>query len=144
MLILNESIYGIDKRVDSCFLDVQQTPTGRNVCGNQLGEPVSRSTCCCSMGKAWGRNCELCPAAESEEFKALCPAGSGFRPNMITVVLEDIDECSEMDNLCKDGRCSNTFGSFMCTCNDGYQIDDANAMCIGNILVLIENCSNFR
>ena len=96
------------------------------------------------MGKAWGRNCELCPAAESEEFKALCPAGSGFRPNMITVVLEDIDECSEMDNLCKDGRCSNTFGSFMCTCNDGYQIDDANAMCIGNILVLIENCSNFR
>ena len=35
--------------------------------------------------------------------------------------MEDIEECSEMDNLCKDNRCSNTFGSFMCTCNDGYK-----------------------
>ena len=51
------------------------------------------------------------------------------------VVLEDIDECDEMDNLCKDGRCSNTFGSFMCTCNDGYQIDEANAMCVGKRIV---------
>ena len=39
-----------------------------------------------------------------------------------------------MDNLCEDGRCSNTFGSFMCTCNDGYQIDDANAMCVGKLI----------
>ena len=46
------------------------------------------------------------------------------------MVLEDIDECNEMDNLCQNGRCSNTFGSFMCTCNDGYVIDDANAMCV--------------
>ena len=44
--------------------------------------------------------------------------------------MEDIDECTEMDNVCKNGRCSNTFGSFMCTCNDGYQIDDANALCL--------------
>ena len=143
--------------MSACYLDVEEkTSAARNVCRTEMGEPVSRSTCCCSVGKAWGPQCELCPEIDSEEYKALCPAGSGFRPNMITVshshcqtpneylwlleiwiilqvVLEDIDECDEMDNLCTDGRCSNTFGSFMCTCNDGYQIDEANAMCVGKL-----------
>ena len=77
----------LDKRVASCFLGVKQTPAGRNLCEKELGDPISRSTCCCSVGKAWGPQCELCPAPDTDEFKALCPAGSGFRPNMITVII---------------------------------------------------------
>ena len=66
-------------------MDVQQTAAGRNVCTNNVDDQLSRSTCCCSVGKAWGPQCEICPAPDTDEFKALCPAGSGFRPNMITV-----------------------------------------------------------
>ena len=66
-------------------MDVQQTAAGRNVCTNNVDDQLSRSTCCCSVGKAWGPQCEICPAPDTDEFKALCPVGSGFRPNMITV-----------------------------------------------------------
>ena len=33
----------------------------------------------------------------------------------------------------QNGRCSNTFGSFMCICNDGYKIDETNAVCVGKL-----------
>lgn len=120
----------VDKRVGNCYLDFMTMINGRNVCRKPLTEQVSKSTCCCSVGKAWGPMCEACPDPDSEDYKNLCPAGSGFRPNSITVVLEDIDECDEMDGLCTNGRCSNTFGSFMCICNDGYKIDETNAVCV--------------
>ena len=46
------------------------------------------------------------------------------KPNERTVILEDIHECLEFgSSLCKNGRCSNTFGSYMCMCEAGFQLD---------------------
>ena len=47
------------------------------------------------------------------------------------VVLEDINECAEMDNICENGRCANTFGSFACNCNPGFTHDNSRTSCIG-------------
>ena len=65
----------------------------------------------------------------TSDFNALCPGGPGFQPNPKTVILEDINECSEMNQMCENGRCSNTFGSYMCTCNDGFELDDQKVGC---------------
>lgn len=46
---------------------------------------MTRATCCCSAGKAWGPLCEVCPPQDSDEYNQLCPGGRGFRPNSITV-----------------------------------------------------------
>ena len=47
-----------------------------------------------------------------------------LKPNERTVILEDIHECLEFGrSLCENGRCSNTFGSYMCMCKAGYQLD---------------------
>lgn len=43
----------------------------------------------------------------------------------------DIDECRVLPNLCKNGQCINTIGSFRCHCNLGYTTDFTGTTCIG-------------
>lgn len=73
-----------DHRSSRCYLQVEER-INRNRCLKEMGEPVTRSTCCCSVGKAWGSRCELCPPYNSDEYKQLCPGGTGYRPNSVTV-----------------------------------------------------------
>lgn len=48
-----------------------------------------------------------------------------------TVLFSDIDECSDdIHNCHTDGICTNTNGSFYCTCQVGYTGDGVN--CTGN------------
>lgn len=67
----------------------------------------------------------------SGEFEELCPGGSGRRPDDVTVILEDIDECVLMPMACRGGECRNTYGSYICICPHGYKLDMSRRMCIG-------------
>lgn len=46
--------------------------------------------------------------------------------------VSDIDECSQLPEICTFGTCSNTEGSFICLCPVGYQISASGRRCIGN------------
>lgn len=46
------------------------------------------------------------------------------------VTLADIDECEQHPALCEHGTCTNTFGSFVCTCGDGWQLTDDERKCV--------------
>ncbi|XP_017775669.1 PREDICTED: fibrillin-2-like [Nicrophorus vespilloides] len=123
--LVDEGNACIDKRVSRCYLNADHN----RHCSNPTADYISKPTCCCSVGKAWGPNCELCPSENSKEYQELCPGGMGYTPNIITVVLEDINECEEHNNICKNGHCTNTFGSFMCSCNEGFRLDETGAVC---------------
>lgn len=74
----------LDKREGRCYMEIEERG-GQKRCHHEMGTVVSKATCCCSMGKAWGARCESCPKADTEEYKTLCPGGTGYRPNPSTV-----------------------------------------------------------
>ena len=49
----------------------------------------------------------------------------------IICLFSDFDECSIMTDLCKNGRCINTLGSFRCECFPGYYYDTGTHICAG-------------
>ena len=51
-------------------------------------------------------------------FKCTCPDGYELDASGLSCV--DIDECSENNNICRNGECTNMEGSFQCKCLDGF------------------------
>ena len=84
----------IDRRKSQCYLDTgddflgsrgRRPNYGRRECARPIGDLMTRATCCCSVGTAWGPLCESCPVHGTDEYNVLCPGGNGFRPNGHTV-----------------------------------------------------------
>ncbi|KAM8946774.1 latent-transforming growth factor beta-binding protein 3 isoform 2-T2 [Pelodytes ibericus] len=48
------------------------------LCHHPLSKQMTRQLCCCSVGKAWGSQCEACPADGTASFAEICPAGKGY------------------------------------------------------------------
>uniref|UniRef100_A0A3Q4C0E7 Uncharacterized protein n=1 Tax=Mola mola TaxID=94237 RepID=A0A3Q4C0E7_MOLML len=122
----------VDTRSGSCYLDFRSRGDASESldCSKEIGVGVAKASCCCSLGRGWGNPCEPCPPLNSSEsYKTLCPGGEGFRPNPITVILEDINECQELPGLCQGGQCINTFGSFQCECPRGYTLNAETRIC---------------
>ena len=130
-ILLDSGAGCVDVRTGKCYSEFNMTINGAGLCGGDLTtsgpfgmEGVTQSTCCCSIGAAWGvSECQHCPDPSSEEYNFICPGGRGFQPNVQTVILEDINECQELRGMCQNGRCLNTFGSYMCSCDRGFELD---------------------
>ena len=50
-------------------------------------------------------------------------------------VILDIDECTRNISGCNQ-NCTNTNGSYFCSCDPGYEIENDNKTCIGKYLML--------
>ena len=48
----------------------------------------------------------------------------------------DVDECNTANGGC-DHNCTNTVGSFICSCDTGYQLDESGLNCIGKSLWIV-------
>ncbi|XP_051972961.1 latent-transforming growth factor beta-binding protein 3-like isoform X2 [Xyrauchen texanus] len=57
-----------------CFRMVTET----GICELALPTHLSQEICCCTVGKAWGSNCERCPPDGTASFNKICPAGKGM------------------------------------------------------------------
>ena len=50
------------------------------------------------------------------------------------LILTDINECDIYPDICQNGRCVNTDGSFRCECFSGHKLDKSGRECIGKLL----------
>ena len=52
----------------------------------------------------------------------------------ILLLFLDINECEDDNGGCSH-NCTNTDGSFECSCNDGYELDNNGATCLGTHVI---------
>lgn len=66
--------------------------------------------------------------------QCVCPSGTRF--NTENHMCEDIDECGELGpDVCLNGICVNSQGSYECECSPGYVLDHTGHICMG-----MKNC----
>ncbi|XP_014915831.1 latent-transforming growth factor beta-binding protein 1 isoform X2 [Poecilia latipinna] len=106
-----------------CF---QETAAGQ--CGKALPGLTKLDQCCATIGTSWGfHKCQKCPNKPSIPFID-CPLGY---KRINSSHCQDMDEC-QLQNVCPNGDCLNTVGSYMCTCKPGYAPDASLTKCIPN------------
>lgn len=64
--------------------------------------------------------------------------------NKNTLVLSDVDECELNQNLCLNGQCINSIGSFSCRCNSGFSVKRGTPGCTGKNLIYIRGTGSIN
>ncbi|MGH0134419.1 UNVERIFIED_CONTAM: hypothetical protein FKN15_030693 [Acipenser sinensis] len=135
----------VDLRMEFCYLTHEDER-----CSSPIPSKHRVDACCCSVGAAWGPECDECPEKRTPEYDQLCPRGPGFshRGDFINgrPFLKDVNECKMIHNLCSNGKCRNTIGSFKCKCDSGFALDSEERNCTDvNECELSDNlCRNGR
>uniref|UniRef100_A0A3Q3W5C5 Latent-transforming growth factor beta-binding protein 1 n=1 Tax=Mola mola TaxID=94237 RepID=A0A3Q3W5C5_MOLML len=118
-----------------------QAVTDNMTCSLPLasGRTTTYSECCCLFGEAWGMECALCPARDSEHFAFMCndeepPERSEHR------AFEGLqaDECGIL-NGCENGRCVRVQEGYTCDCFDGFALDLSRMACVD-----VDECSELN
>lgn len=60
-------------RSEQCYMKWHE-----DECGEPLPGKYRVDMCCCSVGAAWGIDCEECPKLGTPEYKTICPRGPGI------------------------------------------------------------------
>eukprot|EP00076_Gallus_gallus_P021987 XP_015143163.2 latent-transforming growth factor beta-binding protein 2 isoform X2 [Gallus gallus] len=107
------------------------------LCDSVLAKNVTKQECCCTVGAAWGDNCETypCPILGTVEYQEICPLGKGYVPQEDPlsgkVSFTDMDECETFGSeFCRNGQCLNTVPGYKCFCRTGYFYDVGRLECV--------------
>ncbi|OXB73015.1 UNVERIFIED_CONTAM: hypothetical protein H355_016444 [Colinus virginianus] len=107
------------------------------LCDSVLAKNVTKQECCCTVGAAWGDNCETypCPILGTVEYQEICPLGKGYVPQEDPlsgkISFTDMDECETFGSeFCRNGQCLNTVPGYKCFCRTGYYYDAGRLECV--------------
>ena len=109
---------------DECILG---TSSCSQLCNNTIGSYV----CGCNTGYTLGASNITC---DGEVLNVII-----WLLQNIHVLIIDIDECGLGTSNCTQ-LCSNTIGSYLCGCNNGYILGMDNITCNGKTLIYIIFC----
>ena len=109
----------ISKYVLCSPIDIDECATSNAVCEHNCTNTIGSFTCSCDTGYQLDRNGLNC-TGENTSIIAIQRLGI---KSFLLYCITDIDECENEDlNDChEDASCTNTKGSYSCSCNDGYR-----------------------
>ena len=100
--------------------DVNECQTANGGCAQACTDTDASFLCSCGSGYTLAYDGFSCNGMNS----------CNVYTRVILMVITDVDECSEKTDGCSQ-ICSNTIGSFMCSCGSGYTLANDNLGCNG-------------
>lgn len=122
--------------INECELDDMVCNGGqcRNTPGSFQVRPLGPSAASVSPVPPWCHSAQYSLTDSPRHHQCICDSGTRF--NVSTQTCEDVDECRELGaEACAGGECTNTRGSYECTCPPGSMLDNTGRVCIGETLV---------
>ena len=80
-----------------------------------------------------GYTCDCLPGyslTNSTHCEGISWPGCNYLQVFIGLLYSDVNECAELNGGCHQ-VCINVEGSFLCSCNDGYELHSDNITCTG-------------
>ena len=113
-----------------CFItDINECSTDTHLCTQNCTNTNGSYTCDCKSGYQLHEDGFQCDGM-SEKVPIVCLVSLNF------LMYKDVDECVEGSHRCSQ-NCSNTDGSYECSCIDGYQLEDNGHSCNGIIIITV-------
>ena len=110
--------------------DINECSINNGNCSQMCNNTIGSYVCSCSIGYLLSSNNRSCSGMCFIIFKKLY-YGS-------TYIISEINECSINNGNCSQ-LCTNTNGSYFCSCNPGYVLNGNNMTCNGE-MALNSNC----
>ncbi len=110
------------------YADVNECFTNNGGCDGLCTDTRGSYTCSCGSGFVLGSNAHSCDG-EFIKFQS----NHTFRRKVFMIINfrpADVDECSTSNGGC-EGQCTNTRGSYTCSCESGYVLGSNRLSCNG-------------
>ncbi|KAH9488407.1 hypothetical protein Btru_062841 [Bulinus truncatus] len=150
----------------SACVDINECTSGNKPCSQACQNTVGGFKCSCYDGFQLSSDGVSCTKCKSPYYGKNCASqcvcnGLGTCDNVKGCICnnswagtncdKDVDECATVDNACPQGQiCTNTIGSYTCTCPPGYfnksgscaDIDECADVLTHNCSLAVEDCVN--
>ena len=107
----------------SLSIDINECSTSNGGCTQTCQNTAGSYYCVCGTGYSLASNNHGCDGELSIELKYQC--------GMYT--FSDVNECSTNKGGCNQ-VCTNNIGSFVCSCNTGYELESDERTCVGELV----------
>ena len=114
------------------LLDIDECAHNISGCNQKCNNTIGSYFCSCYLGYQLDKDNETCIGNHSISLF------NKYSCLHFLIILLDIDECALNISGCNQ-KCTNTIGSYFCSCYPGYQLYKDNETCIGNHSISLFN-----
>ena len=119
-----------NSKIEVClYTDINECAEDTDGCAQICTNMVGNYTCSCRVGYRLAADSHWCAGKSHAQH-------AGELRNKCHNLL-DIDECMEDTDACHQ-LCTNTVGSYTCSCRTGYQLASDDLNCDGNVCLHVE------